>query len=49
MLYVIFIILSQTNSVKTLGYVFGYRNMKKAAILDPTAKKLKFWILLALF
>ena len=39
-----------TDSAETLGYVFGYRNMKKAAILDPNAKKkLKFWVLLALF
>ena len=28
-----------TDLAETLGYVFGYRNMKKAAILDPNAKK----------
>ena len=28
-----------TDSAEILGYVFGYRNMKKAAILDPNAKK----------
>ena len=27
------------DSADTLGYVFGYRNMKKAAILDPIAQK----------
>ena len=26
-------------SAKTLGYVFGYRNMNKAAILDHKSKK----------
>ena len=24
---------------ETLGYAFGYRNMKKAEILDPNAQK----------
>ena len=38
-----------TDLAETLGYVFGYRNMKKAAILDPNAKKLEFLTLLALF
>ena len=28
-----------TESVKTLGYVFVYRNMEKAVILDPNAQK----------
>ena len=28
-----------TDLAETLGYVFGYRNMKKAAILDPNAPK----------
>ena len=28
-----------TDSAETLAYAFGYRNMKKAAILDPKAKK----------
>ena len=27
------------DSAKTLGQVFEYRNMKKAAILDPNAQK----------
>ena len=30
-----------TDSPETLGYVFGCRNMKKAVILDPNAKKNK--------
>ena len=28
-----------TDSAETLAYVFGYINMKKAAILDPNAQK----------
>ena len=28
-----------TDSAETSGYVFGRRNMKKAAILDPNARK----------
>ena len=28
-----------SDSTETVGYVFGYRNMKKATILDPNAKK----------
>ena len=28
-----------SDSAKTVGYVFGYRNMPKATILDPNAKK----------
>ena len=28
-----------TDSAETFGCVFGYRNIKKAAILDPNAKK----------
>ena len=39
-----------TDSAETLGLVLEYRNIKKAAILDPNAKKkIKFWPLLALF
>ena len=39
-----------TDSAKTLGQIFGYRNMEKAAILDPNAKKnQKFWAVLGLF
>ena len=30
-----------TDLAEILGYVFGYRNMKKAAILDSNAKKTK--------
>ena len=28
-----------TDLAETLGYVFGYRNMKKAVILEPNAQK----------
>ena len=39
-----------TDSAESFPKLFGYKNMKKAAILDPdTKKKLKFWSLLALF
>ena len=28
-----------TDLAETLGYVFGYRSMKRGAILDPDAQK----------